>query len=279
MAIPTTWKSVDDLPEWAKPLQESGDIVEKDGVLVLDVQGMRPKGDVDEFRKTNTALKKELEKFQSSMRGGLTPAEAAVQQRKLEELQERLDAGEDDERVTELMTKRLKAIEIDGREVNILRTDAPHVDHILTSLRKTNADLSTDRDALLGDLTEEKIVNGTHTAIAALGDVNTRSVRDVLRYVNSTWKMAKVDDKLIPVKPDLEASKDGDLIPVLNAEGKPLSIRDDLESIREGGETNWFVEPGGPRQKARPGTPLQGSQLSGVALIKRGLQKRAGQRV
>ena len=273
--LQSQWKSEADFDDAAKALHDAGHIVkDDDGRLTLKVQGMRPKADVDTFRDQNQALTAQMEEIKESMVGGLTPKDAETQQRLIEELQARLDAGEDDDRVKELMTKRLKPLKIGTREVNVLRTDFPHLKHHFEATVDTTAASKEANDRLLIELTKERIVNGAHAAMAAIGGIKEKAEADVVRYIVSSFRMG---EDLQPYMPDPSAppASNGEQPPaLLDEEGNTLSILGKLKAMQTSGETAWWHEPSGVTRKTIPSHPSKDGQAHGVDSISAGLKRR-----
>jgi hypothetical protein len=99
MALKLKVKNLDDIPEATRTLYKEAD--DKDG-FVLDVEGVVPKGQMDEFRRVNLDLRKELEAFKDvdpeeykALKSKLAEIEnkdEKVKQQTKDEMQRQLDA-------------------------------------------------------------------------------------------------------------------------------------------------------------------------------------------
>ncbi len=266
MTLPSRWDSLDQIPEWAK-----GSVVERDGKFFLDVAGYAPKETVDEFRENNLRLKSELEALHGKLNGAVSAEDAARLQTEIETLRARLEAGEDDKRVQELVQKRIAPVKIGDREVLVDRAHKAVVESVVAGLSKSLSDAEEARSAVAAELARERIEGGTRRALSAIGGYKDAAVDDIVLHVAQRFRMG---DDYQPYLPDPN-DKEGKLAAV-GADGKPVSIESYLRGVREKGTKSgvWFDEPRGPRQVPR-GAPAssQANDLHGVSRIRAGLEK------
>ena len=105
MALKFKVKSRDEVPG-----ELASHYVERDGVLVLDVDGAVDRAKLEEFRNTNVVLLKERDELKERF-AGIDPAEVrklAEEKRRLEEAQQ-LKAGE----VEKVVETRVRALKTD----------------------------------------------------------------------------------------------------------------------------------------------------------------------
>src|SRR3954467_6616311 len=141
MALKLKYKSKDEVPAELQAIY-----VEREGELVLDVDGVVDKSKHDEFRAANIALKKELEE-QKKRFEGIDPDEVrklSEEKLKLEEAQQ-LKVGE----VEKVLETRLK--------------------NAKSEWEKQFATVSAERDSLTGRLTAIQIDQGVTTVATRKG--------------------------------------------------------------------------------------------------------------
>jgi hypothetical protein len=175
MALKFKFKSKDEIPAEHLALYS-----ERDGAWVLDVEGGADKAKLDEFRDSNTALKKKNDELTQRF-AGIDPEEVrklAEEKRHLEEAQQ-LKAGE----VEKVVENRIKGIKAD--------------------LDKQVSTLSTERDALTARLTAIQIDQGVITTATkrglrptAMPDITARA-RSIFRLVNGVPTAFDADGKTV----------------------------------------------------------------------------------
>lgn len=280
MAIPSTWNSVDDLPEWAKGLHEEGHIVEgEDGKLHLEATGLSPKEKVDDFRTKNITLQKQLETLQEQMKGGKTAAEVEQLYAQMQELRDRAEAGDDEERVQELMKKRLVEVPVGDRTIAIERKHKAALEAYLREQGKQIGDLTSKSNTVLTELKQERLTGIAQAAYLKLDGHKPAALPTVVDYYE---KRAVMGDDFQYYMPDPEAPRvDGEPPPPLIGEdGKPVGIAQHLQQVAEKGDFAgvWFDEAGGPpsTRLTKPGHRSQPGEVHGVSRIVKGLRKQQG---
>jgi hypothetical protein len=159
--------------------------VERDGLLVLDVEGVADKSSFDEVRKSNAALLQQLE-TQNQRFEGIDPDEVrklAEEKRKLEE-QQQLKAGE----VERVLESRLKAAH--------------------STWEKQLGAVTSERDALTARLTAIQIDQAVVTEAtkrglraSAIPDITSRA-RNTFRLVNGVPQAFEADGQAVRVGRD-----------------------------------------------------------------------------
>lgn len=266
MPLPSKWNSKDDVPEALKPY-----VVERDGKAVLDVVGMQPKEIVDEFRENNLRLQGELEKLHGKLSGALSAEEAQRLQAELETLRTRLESGAADEKVNEILSKRLVPVKIGDREVSVDRTSKPVLEASLRDLSGRLDQSMGERDKLATELRKEKIVGGGQRAAMAIPGVKQAAIDDIVRHLSDVFVLS---EDLSPFMPDPEM-KDGKT-PRIGKDGKPTTMESYLLEVKESGRKTgvWFDEPKGPgRTPSGARETAGGSAMVGVSRIRRGLER------
>ena len=162
------------------PAEQAALYVERDGVFVLDADGVVEKAKLDEFRNTNVALLKERDDLKKRFEG-IDPDEVrklADEKRKLEEAQQ-LKTGEVD-KVIEARVKNLRA-----------------------ELEKQVFTLTSERDALNARLVTIQIDQGVITAATkrglrptAIPDITSRA-RLLFKLVNGTPRAFEADGQTV----------------------------------------------------------------------------------
>ena len=162
------------------PAEQAALYVERDGVFVLDADGVVEKAKLDEFRNTNVALLKERDDLKKRFEG-IDPDEVrklADEKRKLEEAQQ-LKTGEVD-KVIEARVKNLRA-----------------------ELEKQVFTLTSERDALNARLVTIQIDQGVITAATkrglrptAIPDITSRA-RLLFKLVNGTPLAFEADGQTV----------------------------------------------------------------------------------
>lgn len=180
MALKFRVKSKEEIPAEQQALY-----VERDGGLVLDVEGVAEKAKLDEFRETNNTLKKELEDQRKRFEG-IDPEQV----RKLAEEKEKLEE-----------TQQLKLGEVEKVLENRLKTARADWD-------KQFAAVGAERDALNVRLTAIQIDQGVTTVATkkglrptAIPDITARA-RSVFRLVNGVPTAFESDGKTVRVGKD-----------------------------------------------------------------------------
>jgi hypothetical protein len=176
--------------------------VERDGVLVLDVDGAADKAKLEEFRATNVALMKERDELKQRF-DGIDPDEVrklADEKRKLEEAQQ-IKAGE----VEKVVEARVRAAKAEGA--------------------KALASVTSERDALNARLTAIQIdqavlgeASKRGLRASAIPDITSRA-RNTFRLVNGVPQALEADGQTARV------GKDG-VTPLSLAEWIDLQVTD-----------------------------------------------------
>lgn len=164
--------------------------------------GLVSKSKVDEFRKTNVALKKKLEVF-----GDLDPVEAKEAVEKKEELAERIAEAEAAAEGNSAEAIRQKAEELANKRIEKL--NETHA--------KQLSEIKSDRDALKQRLESKTIGDALRKAGAAQG-VRPEAIDDLIARGSGTFKVNE-NGELIALDSDGET-------PRLNDQGDPFSPSD-----------------------------------------------------
>jgi hypothetical protein len=266
MAIPSTWKSKDLVPEWALPHVE-----EKDGEFVLDVAGYRPKKEVDEFRENNLKLTQKLEELQAKMAEGLSPEEKTKLETEIQTLREKLEAGEHGEKIEELIAQRMTELEVGGRKVKVPKTDAPHLQSQLKALNENATTLASTAETMRAELMKERIGGATLAAMRKIGGFNPRAEDDVVGHVSLRFQMGDDLEAFLPDPDDKEGKTAS-----VGADGKKLTIEGYLRNIVESGEKAgvWVDPPQGARQRIKAGSVPEAERAAptGSRRIAKGLR-------
>jgi len=167
------------------PTDKASLYVERDGVWLLDVEGVADKTKLDEFRATNVALLKERDELKQRF-DGIDPdavRKLADEKRKLEEAQQ-LKAGE----VEKVVDTRVKAVR--------------------GELEKQVSTLSSERDALNARLASIQIDQAVMTEATkrglrptAIPDITSRA-RNTFRLVNGVAQALEADGQTVRVGKD-----------------------------------------------------------------------------
>ncbi len=173
MALKFTYQSKDEIPAEHQPFY-----AEREGAWQLDVDGVPDKAKLDEFRKNNVALKRQIEDLQKRF-DGIDPDEVrklAEEKQRLEEEQQ-LKAGEVD-KVVENRVKGLKA-EWD-KQVEALTAERQSLTSRLTAIQIDQGVITAAtkrglRPTALTDITARarsvfKLENGVPRAFEADGE-------------------------------------------------------------------------------------------------------------
>ena len=241
MTIPSGWKSRDDVPDWAKDHVEETE----DGRFALSVEGMTPSSKIDEFRTNNLQLRKTVEKLEKSLKGSLSASDRTSLETEVQDLKDRLAAGEHDEKIQELVAQRTSRMRDDHQAELTARDD---------EVAKRDQRLST----VTSRLAKDRIENATLIGIKEVGGVKDGAVDDILANVNRTFSIDEESD-FAPVARDEEGNilrgKDG---------VKPLTPAEHLASIKKAGSKAgvWFETADSPPSDRRFGSKKSSSSDS-----------------
>ena len=216
--------SEDDLPEDEK-LREL--YVKEGDKWVLNVQGVVPKKQVDEFRTENVKLRKEVEKFK-----GIDPEEVPAKLQRLTEVEEELEALKDTDKnkVKELVEQRTNEMKTaHEKQLKALQDEA-------AGLRSNLKTLKIDQQ-----ITESGAGFGLRNGAAPDLVARARSVFDL------------DDDGNI-------VARDADGQQIFNKAGEPLSPNDWVESMTKDAAHLFDPNEGtGSKGGAKGGGPLAGT--------------------
>lgn len=278
MAIPSSWKSKEEIPERYLPFLESGDIVEKDGVFNLEVTGMRPKKELDGFRKKTIDTLRQLEELQKSTEGGISSDKKEEMETQIEALRDQIAAGPDDKKVAKLVKDRMTTVEVGGREITVLRTDGPA---LVASLKKSGVDYATASASLVTvntELAKERVEGGARSAMTKIGGFKPLAQEGVVEHVSLRFKMGADHQPFLP-DPEAPPPKNGEMPAALaDADGANVSIEGYLRGVVEAGTYAgvWTDDPSGPPKTVKPGhLKAKGDTVSNTSRIARGMEKRA----
>jgi hypothetical protein len=204
MALKSRLKSLDEVPEEARPLY-----VEQDGEFFLPVEGMVPKEKLDEFRNSNIELKKKNEELTTRFDGVDPDVFRELSAKAQKERDKKLiDAGKFDEMVGERVSavkagfeKERKGLEEDHRKLTVQLEGLLIDNAVRDAAAKSGVRSGAVDDVLLRARQVFKIIDGR--AIAYEGDKQifgaTGNPITVTEYIT---------EKLAPTAPHLfEASQ------------------------------------------------------------------------
>ena len=201
MALKGAYKSIDDVPEGLQDF-----VTEKDGEYVLQVEGMVPKANVNEFRDNNIKLQKELEKVQKKLAGVDIEEYTALKQEKQRIAdQELVEAGKIDELLA-VKTERMRT-DFESRVEQIQREAAE-------AIEKANA---------YEDQFNTMIVDNQLKDAALKNGVRPEAIADVLARGKQVWRRTDTNEI---------AAYNGDT-PLYGKQGKDLDVSEWFEGLAE----------------------------------------------